>query len=84
MYVSLISDGICKMAHNVRVLAMCGTSCTNVQYDLNGNFIKEWDSATEAKKCLNISSQGISTCCVGKGKQKTARGFIWKFKEIII
>lgn len=56
---------------------------TVIQYDLDMNFIKEWCSATEAGKYLKILSQNISTCCVGKGKQKTAGGFIWKFKEII-
>ena len=46
-----------------------------IQYDLQGNFIKEWSSLNEARKCI----QGdIQACC--SGKQKTAGGYIWKFK----
>ena len=47
-----------------------------LQYDLNGNFIKEWESIKEAKKELKVSSH-ISCCC--NGKRKTAGGYIWKF-----
>ena len=49
------------------------------QYDLEGNFIKEWPSQAEAARFYNIDSTGIYNCC--KGKQKTAGGFIWKYKE---
>lgn len=44
------------------------------QYDLEGNFIKEWSSVTEAKKHYKGD---IGACC--RGKQKTAGGYIWKF-----
>ena len=51
-----------------------------VQYNLDGVFIKEWSSATEASKFLNIKhSVCISRCC--QGKNKTAHGYKWKFKE---
>ena len=49
---------------------------TVIQYDLQGNYIKTWDSIKEAKKQLNISNH-ISECC--KGKRKTAGGFVWKY-----
>jgi hypothetical protein len=49
------------------------------QYDLNGNFIKEWKSMVECAKHLNGTKVSISRCC--RGKQKTAYGFIFKFKE---
>ena len=51
-----------------------------LQYDLLGNFIKEWNSAKEANLILfgKPKSGDISACCVGR--QKTAYGFIWKFK----
>lgn len=51
------------------------------QYDLDGNFIKEWDSIREALRGINkdIKSGNISICA--KGKVKTAYGFIWKYKE---
>jgi len=50
-----------------------------IQFDLNGNQIKEWESATTAGRILKISSQNISKCC--NMKIKTAYGFIWKFKQ---
>ena len=41
-----------------------------IQYDLQGNFIKEWGSVTGAGKKLKIDCSSISGCC--KGKRKTA------------
>ena len=46
------------------------------QYDINGNFIKEYNSSREAGKLLNISEKTISSCV--NGHSKTAGGFIWK------
>lgn len=51
-----------------------------VQYDLEGNFIREWESITNAAKETNQSHSNIADCC--KGKTKTAKGSVWKFKEI--
>ncbi len=50
-----------------------------LQYDLDGNFIKEWPSGREASIRLNLKNyDSISSCCLGK--QKTGGGFIWRFK----
>jgi group I intron endonuclease len=52
-----------------------------LQYDLEGNFIKEWETARQA--CLFFNPKdlnGISACCLGK--QKTAFGYKWKYKII--
>lgn len=54
-------------------------SKTVLQFDKNGNFIKEWPSISEAARIINISTGNIVKCC--KGKQKTYKGFIWKYKE---
>ena len=52
-----------------------------LQYDLEGNFIREWKSATVATKTLEFkSSAPIGYCCLGK--YKTSHKFIWKFKKI--
>lgn len=50
-----------------------------LQYDSQGNFIKQWESMNEASKQLNIDRPSISNCCLGK--RKTAGGFIWKYKK---
>ena len=49
-----------------------------IQYDLNGNQIKEWESMQKAANSLNLSISGISLCC--SGKYKNCGGFIWKYK----
>jgi len=48
-----------------------------IQCDKNNNLIQEWSSIKEARIKLNINS--ISNCL--SGKQKTAGGYIWKYKE---
>ena len=50
-----------------------------VQYDLNGNTIRRWDSMKEAAKELKIVPQSISKCC--RGLRKTAKGYIWKYEQ---
>ena len=50
-----------------------------LQYDLQGNFIKEWESQTEATKFLGKTGDGIGACC--RGRQKNAYGYVWKFKN---
>jgi group I intron endonuclease len=51
-----------------------------VQYDLEGNFIKEWDNIKQIKETLGFSYSSIYECVNGKWKQ--GNGFIWKYKEI--
>lgn len=52
------------------------------QYDLEGNFLKEFPSQREATIFVNAKGDGVGMCC--RGKQKTAYGYIWKFKNKII
>lgn len=49
------------------------------QFDLQGNFIKNWDSATQAEQSFNSNNKTITQCC--RGRQKTSFGFIWKYKD---
>lgn len=48
-----------------------------LQYDLEGNFIKEWQSTRECER-NGFSHTGISSCC--RGKLKYYKGFIWRYK----
>jgi hypothetical protein len=50
-----------------------------LQYDLDGNFIKEWDSAVDAGKELNICISNINKCC--KKNRLKAGGFQWRYKD---
>lgn len=58
------------------------TSKKILQYDLKGNFIKEYKSISNAAKDNKIKSlSNITMCCQGKWKQ--AGGYIWKYKEVV-
>ena len=46
------------------------------QYEMNGNFIREWNSLIEASNSLNISIGNISAAI--NGKRNHAGGYIWK------
>lgn len=50
-----------------------------LQYDLSGNFIKEWDSLSQITKKLGYDYTCVLRCC--KGKYKKSYGCIWKYKE---
>ena len=49
------------------------------QYDLNGRFIREWNSISEAANFYGLYGQNISKCC--KKKCKTIGGYIWEYKN---
>lgn len=47
-----------------------------LQFTLNGDFVKEWNSVNEPK-IEGFSKSSISACC--RGIIKKHKGFIWKF-----
>lgn len=47
------------------------------QYDLNGNFIKQWDSLAQISEELKLLKTNISMCCNKKYAQ--AYGYKWEF-----
>lgn len=49
-----------------------------LQYDLQGNFIREYSSIKEARENVPNTAQISGVCC---GHRKTAGGYIWKYKE---
>lgn len=48
-----------------------------LQYDMDGNFIKEYYSASEATRITKILK--ITPCC--RGERNQAGGFIWRYKD---
>lgn len=53
------------------------------QYDLNGRFIMEYPSTGIAARAIGASnSSHIGECC--RGKIKSYKGYIWKYKEDIV
>lgn len=49
-----------------------------LQFDLNGNIIKEWNSIREIARETNFLRPQIAKCC--KGIKDVYAGFIWKYK----
>lgn len=47
------------------------------QYDVNGNFIKNWNSIVEASKYYDTTISNIWHCL--NGYNKTAKGYIWRY-----
>ena len=52
-----------------------------IQYDLQGNALKIWESMKEASESLKIGAEGISACC--RGKKKSSGGYAWTYANII-
>lgn len=50
------------------------------QYSLDGNFIQEFNSLTDAAKALNLQKIDYISKCLHK-KQKAAHGYIWDFEK---
>ena len=48
-----------------------------LQYDLDGNFIREWDTAKEAMEQMNAPK--VREVC--SGARKSSGGYIWKWKD---
>jgi group I intron endonuclease len=52
-----------------------------IQYDMERNFIKEWDYVLEAAHSLG-KSQGAGITEVCNGNRKSIYGYIWEYKKI--
>lgn len=50
-----------------------------LQFDKEGNFIREWSSIIAVKNELGIDQSAITQCC--KNKRKSAGKFVWRYKE---
>lgn len=55
------------------------TSKPVLQYTLDMVFVAEYPSQQEASRQTGICNVSISSCCLGK--QKSAGGFIWRYKD---
>lgn len=51
-----------------------------LQFDLQGNFIREWKSCAEAGR-NGYNEDCIGYCCNNKPKHSTHKGYIWKWKK---
>jgi hypothetical protein len=58
-----------KISHEHRV----------IQKDLKGNFIKVFNSVTEAGDSMGVTRHAINKVCLGKNK--TSAGFLWEYED---
>lgn len=53
------------------------------QYTLDGEFIREWESATTAGRELGIDQSSITACAKGNNRRrKTIGGFMWRYSQL--
>jgi hypothetical protein len=52
-----------------------------LQKTLDGNIIKEWESAWEIQRQLGFCQVSISRCCRRQKKSGIMYGYLWDFKE---
>jgi hypothetical protein len=52
-----------------------------MQYDLNGDLIKTWDTVNAAAEYYNTTAKAIRKVCTGE--RKTCCNSIWKYAETI-
>lgn len=50
-----------------------------LQYDLNGDFIKEWRCIGDVIEYYNIDASNIHKCCLNI--IKSSKGYIWRYKD---
>lgn len=53
-----------------------------IQYDIHGNRLNSFDSCKEAGEYIGSATSTISSCCTGRIKTKTAKGYIWTYESI--
>lgn len=61
---------------------MCGENPNAkavLQFDMEGNFVKQWSCAAEAARELGFNFKNISACC--NGTKRTHRGYVWRFAK---
>jgi hypothetical protein len=55
-----------------------GSGVSVLQYDIDGNLIKEWDRVVDAAKFYGVGRENIYRCI--SGKIKTSSGYVWVAK----
>ena len=50
-----------------------------LQYSTDGEFIKEWESASQVQTQIGLDNHVLRACC--RGDYNTCGGYIWLYKE---
>lgn len=67
-----------KQRNKIRQNNILNKSKIVIQYDLQGNLIKEWESVSAIAKHYNYSQGAISNCC--RHERNKAYGYKWEYK----
>lgn len=51
-----------------------------LQYDLEGNYLQEWEHARKIREHYNYKQYSLINACA-RGNRRNAYGYIWKYKE---
>lgn len=51
-----------------------------IQYDLNGNEVKRWNSIVDAARYYKVARTTICGCCAGR--QHTSCGYVWRYANV--
>lgn len=51
-----------------------------LQYTLDGQFVKEWENASEVGRNGIADRSNVAACCRGAAHVKTVAGYIWRYK----
>lgn len=72
----------CSRSYNVNYGTRNKSTSKNInQYDMQGNFIKKWESIKEVERQLGINNAHICQCCKQNERYKTAGGYIWRYAD---
>lgn len=71
--------GLCKIVNRSHAGKTNSRARKVNQYDLDGDFIKQWDYIKEASDFYNVSSISIIRAC--KEEWRTSCGFKWKYVD---
>lgn len=76
----LVNLEACDYSYNLRYAFENGERATVPvsQYNLQGQFVRDYPSIEDASKITGVQKSCICTCC--KGKTKSAGGFVWAYK----
>jgi hypothetical protein len=86
-YIRIDLDNIEGMSADNRVIETAVREKTKnkskkvLQFTLNGDLIKEWNSVKEASQTLKINSSTIAGNARNNKINKSAGGYIWKYKN---
>lgn len=64
-------------SHNLKIAK--SHSKQIIQYDLQGNIVRKWESATVASRELGFAQSCINWCCLRKPKYNSYKGYIWRY-----